>query len=183
MKLIRVQSNPNDNTGFFSNEFNEPITLEPNSTIALINGTFALNALNLDLQTSTIKFKTKDTNDLRTAIIPAAKYTQHSLLEVINKVMNNAVHYNGLANDTQFVWHASVHNHLLSLNFARGRQGGGSNSQPPTSRTSLMTGLAPLPPPAIPLASKPLPTVTPPSSQPPHRSRVGQPTAPTPSTT
>ena len=124
MKLIRVQSAADDLTGFFSNEFNEPITLEPNSQIALINGTFALNALNLDLQTATIKFKTKSTNDFRTAIIPAAKYTQHSLLEVLNKVMNNAVHYNGLANDTQFVWHASVHNHLLSLNFARSSRRG-----------------------------------------------------------
>ena len=57
MKLIRVQSAADDLTGFFSNEFNEPITLEPNSQIALINGTFALNALNLDLQTATIKFK------------------------------------------------------------------------------------------------------------------------------
>ena len=110
MKLIRVASQTDDLTGFFSNEWSESIIIEPNSQIAVLNATFGLSTKNIQIPDCQITFQVKDgSGNLFTALIPKGNYSQAGFLSTITEMMNKYYFRSNLPTpndgiDGSFIW-------------------------------------------------------------------------------
>lgn len=116
MKLLRIVSTAEQSTGFFANEFSEPIIVEPDSKIALLNAAVSLSAASIvvDSSNNQIQFRLKANGTIRTATIPVGTYNSTSFLNKLEEVLNFAVVEYG------FMWRPSLNEKgILSLNFAK----------------------------------------------------------------
>lgn len=123
MKLLRIASQ-DQLTGLFSNEFSEAITLPPHSSIALLNGVFAMDAKSIYIPSATtIVFSTKGGHGSPdyTATIPLGYYTQTLLLSMLDERLNFAVPITAITESTCFAWQTSINptSSKLAFSFSR----------------------------------------------------------------
>ncbi len=100
MKLLRVVSKSGDLTRLFHNQFSEPITIKPNSKIALLNGTFSMSSKNIQVPDCTMTFQVKAGGHTFTVNLPAGNYSQQSLCDTLTRLINvNYFTDTGVGND------------------------------------------------------------------------------------
>ncbi|MDF1853374.1 MAG: hypothetical protein P1U85_21230 [Verrucomicrobiales bacterium] len=120
MKLVRIKSTVEDNTGFFSNEFKTPIKIEPNSKISLVNAVMNLDSKVIDVNNTnnTFSFQRKNAGQVSQVNIAVGKYSVQGFINLLKREMNKVI---VVENTISFLWTPNVlTNGILKLNFARG---------------------------------------------------------------
>lgn len=124
MVLIRAMSN-GQNTGLFSNNFREPIVVEPNSKMCLVNASLTMNneTITVDSTNKLIRVSLRSGGLVRDVTIVEGTYTQSNFVKALNVAFNSSIvfnYVNGVIGRMQgFRWLVALQNEKLSLNFNR----------------------------------------------------------------
>ena len=120
MVLIRCMSEK-QSTGSFYNDFSEPIIIEPNSKICLVNASLSLNSESITVTSgnNTLKYQIKSSGPEYTVTVPVGNYTQTGLVQALSTALNTARPYP--SDNEGFRWKVGVaaSTGRLSLNFGR----------------------------------------------------------------
>ena len=109
MKLIKIISRDDQDTGMFSVDFREPFNLKPMSKVALINASFSMDTRQIVVTSNNniFTYKRKDTEPVLNVEIATGSYTQtgfrRALLQALSEVQT-AITGGADNNDTNFQW-------------------------------------------------------------------------------
>jgi len=108
MKLVKIISRNDQDTGLFSVDFREPLNLKPMTKVALVNASFSIDSRQIlvDDNNNTLQFKRKDSEDYFDVVIPTGSYTQlgfrRVLLQALSVVQTQITGGNNA--DSNFQW-------------------------------------------------------------------------------
>lgn len=141
MKLLKIVSKVNQDTGYFTSSFNEQIDVTPNSQVALINMSYASDALNIvvDNTNNTFQFRIKNTATLNDVTLTNGAYIQSNFLDMLTRQMNLAtplVNDTTANKDTGFEWLVGRDNND-TIQIQYGRSGLDSFEEPVESNMSV----------------------------------------------
>ena len=91
MRLLRIKSQVDQNTGHFSNNFKTPVKIEPFSQIALVNAVLALDSRLMTVSSSnnTMSFTRKNNGSVSSVVIPIGSYSTKSFLTTFSTALNS----------------------------------------------------------------------------------------------
>ena len=88
VKLIKI--NNEEDSGFFTNQFQQIITFEADSQVALVNSTFSigLNNIVIDNNNNQLRYKRKDNEAFTQVALTTGNYTQTGFIEHMRQSIN-----------------------------------------------------------------------------------------------
>ena len=123
MRLLRLKSKSNDNTGHFQNTFRTPIRIDPYSEIALVNAVIALDARLIVVSSSNNKmsFTRKDSGSTSNVVVPPETYSTRTFIKALDTAMNSSMAYEPLlSTKPSFLWIPAVQsNGICQLGYSR----------------------------------------------------------------
>ena len=90
MKLVRIISKEDQDTGSFSNDFSDQITLPAYTQVALVNASMSLESMTIDVNSSNglLKYKQKSTGTEQSVVLTPGKYGKQSFLAEVSRALN-----------------------------------------------------------------------------------------------